>query len=144
MILIPLPHNVQLGKSMPRKRPTAVRIDPLDADEIQNLIDAGQVKDISNFIRDAIKEKLSEYRVSADVDPETMTGIRHLIEIGVYDSIEEFTREAARRHLYLTKDKEMIREALFTAFLDDPRFKAALREFIHTVVVEGFAPSRQA
>lgn len=125
---------------MPRKIQTGVRIDPDDDQAIQILIDAGEVRDTSSFIRDAIKEKLSETRISAELDPETMRGVRHLIEIGAYDSIDTFTREAARRHLYLTKDKEMIREVLFTAFLDDPRFKEALREFIHTVFVEGFRP----
>lgn len=124
---------------MPRKIQTGVRIDPDDDQAIQKLIDVGEIESTSSFIRDAIKEKLSETRVSAEVDLETMQGIRHLIEIGTYNTIGAFTREAVRRHLYLTKDKEMTREALFTMFLDDPRFRQALREFIHVVMGEWFA-----
>lgn len=125
---------------MPRRKQTAVRIDPDSAEEIQKRIDTGEVKDFSKFIRDAIKERLSENRVCAEIDPESMQGVRRMIDIGMYDSIDSFTRDAVLRLLYSAKDKETIRDALYGVFLNDPKFKDALREFIHEVFVEGFRP----
>ncbi len=125
---------------MPRRRQTALRIDPGDYTQIEERVASGEVKDVSGFIRDAIREKLDENRVSVTIEPEIKEGIRKLVEIGAYDSEESFVKEAVQRHLYLSKDKEMVRDVLFTVFLDDPVFKKAMREFIHEVFVEGFRP----
>jgi len=83
-------------RRMARKIPTAVRIDPDSRDEIEGMIETGELKDISKFIRDAVREKLSQTRVSAEVDPESMDGIRHLIEIGDPDTERLGNPEAGR------------------------------------------------
>ena len=122
------------------KRSTTIRIDPGDYEKIENLVEAGVAENPSEFVRDAIKEKLNPYRVTVELDPEDVNAIRHLVDIGSYDSGDTFLREAARRMLYIAKDREMVREALFDVLLDDPAFKTAMQKYIHEVFGEAFRP----
>ncbi|MDD5048057.1 MAG: hypothetical protein PHH09_03945 [Methanoregulaceae archaeon] len=122
------------------RRPTAIRIDPDDYEQIELKKQSGEIEDVSTYVREAIKERLDENRVSVVLDPTDVRTIRYLVEIGAYDSEESFLREAARRLLYIAKDREMVREALFDVLLDDPAVKTAIQTYIHEVFVEGFRP----
>ena len=122
------------------KRSTTIRIDPGDYEKIENLVAAGVAENPSEFVRDAIKERLNPNRVSSELDPEDVNAIRHLVSIGSYDSEDTFVREAVRRLLYIAKDKEMVRETLFNVLQDDPAFKTAMRKYIHEAFGEAFRP----
>ncbi len=122
------------------KKQTSVRVDPADINTILVMVEREEVSDLSEYVRTAVKEKLNPNRISCELSPEIVHEIRRVVETGMYDSEEAFLREAVQRLLYLTKDKAAVRDALLEVVLRDPKFKSAMREYIHEVFVEGFRP----